>query len=94
MEELIKIRKVLEENNLHFSPMTDIYVGLRVVSIEVIDGDWKHDHWALDRVLNENGYKCIKEITIGESEDDYYSSKHCYMPTSTWEGFHRLFATK
>ena len=50
----------------------------------VIDGDWKHDHLACDRAIEdwvaEHNYELVgsNEEEIGESDDDSYKAEHTY----------------
>lgn len=49
------------------------------VEISVHDGDWKHEHLGLQRLMEKNGFTFMgKEIT-GEDGSDCYSAVHTYM---------------
>ena len=67
-----------------------------------IDGDWKHDHIACDRAIEdwcaEKGYELVgsSEEEIGESEDDSYVAEHIYHIGKDKEfaqGMKKLMAT-
>ena len=46
-----------------------------VVVVSVEDGDWKHDHIALDNVMRANGFKLIDvEKCDDDTSDDCYSA--------------------
>ena len=44
-----------------------------------IEGDWKHDHWRADYLLEQAGYRKLFEEEYGYSDSDYYCSVHKYL---------------
>jgi len=47
-------------------------------SVEIIWGDWKHDHLHCDYLMKALGYKLSSENVIEEDGSDTYSSIHIY----------------
>ena len=70
------INKLLEDNN--FWADTYPYHDLPVVCVEISKGDWKHDHWRCDEILEEAGFVKMSEKTIWENGSDCYSSIHYF----------------
>lgn len=57
----------------------DIYPNNGYVAIEIIWGDWKHDHIHVNDLMREAfGLKMEKETITEEDGDDAYSSIHYY----------------
>lgn len=51
------------------------------IEVEVTDGDWKHDHIALTKVMRDNGFKVFMR-NMHESEksfDDSYSCTYIFV---------------
>ena len=49
------------------------------VEIEVIWGDWKHDHGLIDYAMKQKGYYKVGETLTEENGSDSYSSIHKYI---------------
>lgn len=49
------------------------------VEVEVVWGDWKHEHGALTQFMNLNGFRQIDERVTEEDGSDCYSSVHTYQ---------------
>lgn len=49
------------------------------VEISVDDGDWKHEHLRLQRLMEENGFTLVCRENIREDGSDCYSAVHTYM---------------
>lgn len=49
-----------------------------VVSIVIEWGDWKHEHGYADYIMQQHGFKKIKEDVTEEDGSDCYSSIHYY----------------
>jgi hypothetical protein len=84
---MIEIRNILENNRIY----ADIYDDTNfrgdddafVLCVEIENGDWKHEHKRADILITDtvNHYDNMEitkigEETIGDSEDDTYSSIH------------------
>lgn len=48
------------------------------VSIEIIDGDWKHDHLRCDFLMRNLDYSKLDEVITEDDGSDVYSSVHYY----------------
>lgn len=70
------INRIFKENNLCYDSYISTTNGMIEITIE--DGDWKHDHIRLNYIMRKNHYRLIKEVEIGTSEDDSYSSTHYF----------------
>lgn len=71
----------------------DMYVDVTadgkypIIRINIEWGDWKHEHGYCDYVMEQMGYKKIKEIVTEEDGSDCYSAVHSY----TTSGFLSMF---
>lgn len=70
------IDRIFKENNLYYDSYISSTDGMIEITIE--DGDWKHDHIRLNYIMRKNHYRLVKEVEIGTSEDDSYSSIHYF----------------
>lgn len=70
------INRIFKENNLSYDSFINNNNGMIEITIE--NGDWKHDHARLNYLMRKNHYRFITEKEIGISEDDSYSSIHCF----------------
>jgi hypothetical protein len=71
-----KVSLILRQNNVYH----DIYVNCDgTIGVEVVWGDWKHDHIYLDKIMQKNGYKLIDETTTEEDGSDTYSAIHTFV---------------
>lgn len=48
------------------------------VVVEVIWGDWRNDHMALDHVMTENNFALIERIITEEDGTDAYSAEYVF----------------
>lgn len=68
-----KIQKAFKENKMPYDfsilPNLDI-------EVEVIWGDWKHDHARLVNLMREMGYNQVGYQVTEECGDDAYSATH------------------
>ena len=48
------------------------------VEFDVQWGDWKHDHGFLTYIMQEYGYKQVREVITEEDGSDCYSSIHTF----------------
>ena len=46
------------------------------IVVDVMWGDWKHDHLFLNHVMRQNNYRLVSEEVTEEDGDDAYSSLH------------------
>ena len=71
-----KIQKLFKENNIHYGWGWNLDDELEV---EVMHGDWKHDHAYIDCFMREHGYEKTGERYCGSpTGDDSYSAVHIY----------------
>lgn len=70
------IDKILNE----YDVWADVYPHhtLPVVCVEINKGDWKHNHWRCDEILEEYGYVKMSEKTTWDDGSDCYSSIHYF----------------
>ena len=75
-QEKEKIRKIFKDNKLYYGWGWDLN---DVIQVEIVDGDWKHDHILLDKIMKDNGYEKVDEHYFGEpTGGDWYSSVHYF----------------
>jgi len=48
------------------------------VVIEIIWGDWKHDHLRANWIASEYDYRCTDEYETESDDSDCYSAVHVY----------------
>ena len=69
-----EVMKIMRQNRLYFEAWSE---AKNIVAVEVIWGDWKHDHarlnWLVTKSLN---VKKIGEKLTDEDGSDTYSSIH------------------
>lgn len=71
-----KILQIFKDNNLHYEWGWNLGGNLEV---EVMHGDWRHDHLFLRHVMRENGYEEVDLRYIGPpTGDDSYSAVHVF----------------
>lgn len=77
MEE--KIYKLMTENHI-MGEMVDYNEQTRMIAIEVIWGDWKHEHARLNWLVKENfpDLRSVHEVTTEDDGSDCYSAIHYY----------------
>lgn len=74
-----KINKLIMDNHI-----TGGVVGYnekaKKISVEVIWGDWKHEHGRLDWLMKKEfpNLRSIHTSTLEEDGSDCYSAVHCY----------------
>lgn len=67
------VKRIFKENNLTYEWWVN-FDGTIVVNI--IWGDWKHDHGFLKYIMRKNHYRCISENVTEEDGDDAYSAEY------------------
>lgn len=76
-----KIVELLKANGMYY----DVEVFSGAISITVENGDWKHDHIALQNLMKSHGYILSpfstvigRHISDEENGDDSYSATYFY----------------
>lgn len=49
------------------------------VEVHIEWGDWKHEHGALNQIMNLNGFRQVEERVTEEDGSDCYSAIHTYQ---------------
>lgn len=75
IENCMSISRVLEENGICAS--VDSCGGF-FVTVEILWGDWKHDHARAKWLVSEQGYMHISEKVTAEDGSDCYSAIHTF----------------
>ena len=76
MNEVERIRKYLEDNELFFNDVFEGNFGL--INIDIHWGDWKHEHLYCDDLMEELGYDLVYEEVTEENGSDSYSAIRTY----------------
>lgn len=71
-----KISKVLDDNNIWANVWQ--YMDLPVVHVEILYGDWKHDHARADWLLRDMGCTLIGTEVTEDDGSDCYSAIHYF----------------
>lgn len=77
-EEIIeKVRKSINRRKLG----ADVYPHnkLNNMIIAEVDGDWRHDHLAVERLFDRNGCHLMYKEIYDQDCEDFYSGKHYYI---------------
>ena len=74
-----KIDELMKEHHI-MGEIVDYNDKIRMIAVEVIWGDWKHEHWKLDWLMKENfpDLRSITTCTTEEDGSDCYSAIHYY----------------
>lgn len=74
-----KIYELMTENHI-MGEMVDYNEQTKMVAVEVIWGDWKHEHGRLDYLMKKNfpSLRSIHTVTTEEDGSDCYSAIHYY----------------
>lgn len=74
-----KIYEILNDKHI-MAEVVDYNENTRMIAVEVIWGDWKHEHWRLDCLMREafDNLRSIHEVTTEDNESDCYSAIHYY----------------
>lgn len=72
--EITSIVKTLNKCGIH----GDIWEDKNVIGIHISWGDWKHDHWRCDEVMNELGYELKNYKITEENGSDCFSADRFY----------------
>lgn len=69
------IKRIFKENELYY----DYFIRTDgTIQVNVEWGDWKHDHFYLDYIMEHNGYSLKSMIVTEEDGSDCYSSVHLF----------------
>lgn len=74
-----KIHKLMKENHI-MGEIVHVAPERKMIGVEVIWGDWKHEHGRLDWLIGENfsNLRSIHTTTTEEDGSDCYSAIHYY----------------
>lgn len=74
-----KIDELMDENHI-MGGIVDYSKEKKMVAVEIIWGDWKHDHARLDLLMKESfsNLRSIHTQTTEEDGSDCYSAIHYY----------------
>jgi len=74
-----KIYKLMKENYIK-GEIVEERTDRKIIAVEVIWGDWKHEHLALDWLMEENfsNLRNTQTVTTEEDGSDCYSAIHYY----------------
>ena len=79
--EVKRVKDYLMENNLYPDEMfieDDTFNDTQNIIIYISWGDWKHEHWRCDALMEEQGYICTDVRVYEEDGSDTYSAFHVY----------------
>lgn len=74
---LKEIKRYLNENGIH--PDVIYAHDSDILEIEIIDGDWKHEHIRCRNLMATAGYVQQDIVTTEEDGSDCYSAIHRYV---------------
>lgn len=78
---MANVKEIFRTNKMHYEYYWSPSQGCVVVDID--GGDWRHDHLALEYLMDRNGFLLQKTETYGEPSDgDWYSARYYFKPTS------------
>ena len=72
----LRVWKLLSSHQMYYG--IDV-INSASVSIPVYDGDWKHEHLGLRRLMENNGFTFLGHEITGNTDEDCYSAVHTYM---------------
>lgn len=82
---VFQTQKLLDDNNI-FAEVYAYGNDMPVVCVN-IDGDWKHDHWRADVLVEERlGGHLIKKDITEDTGCDWYPAIHYYYFPRDWKG--------
>ena len=68
------VKRIFKENNLTYEWWVNPTDGSIVV--EVVWGDWKHDHGFLKHIMWKNHYRVVSQVTTEEDGSDAFSAEY------------------
>jgi len=72
----MKVWNLLSSNQMYYFISV---INSSSVEVYVEDGDWKHEHLVLQRLMEENGFTLVCRENTREDGSDCYSAVHTYM---------------
>lgn len=86
-----KIMEFLQDKGADFSSVfEEMIVGIRIITVGVSWGDWKHSHNYLDYVMRQQGFLLLRERVTESDGSDCYSSEHAFYPKEDEEKVNML----
>ena len=80
METIRKIEEAMRENGLTGEVgLFDPHAPFNVYEVAISWGDWKHDHWRLDKIIEKIGGVHFNTLVTEENGSDCYSATHYYV---------------
>ena len=76
-EQLLIEHWFAQEDSSHI--IDEIWMENNEVHIEIYWGDWKHDHWRCQYLMEKFGYRQKSEVITEEDGSDTYSAHHVYI---------------
>lgn len=81
-QKLNEIQKLLWQNKIS----CDVHLGRNeespkeeaVVIVEILWGDWKHDHRKCINIMQEHGFDCLRSNVTDEDDGDAYCATHVF----------------
>ena len=70
------VKRIFKENNLTYEWCVS-FDG--TIFVNVIWGDWKHDHGFLKYVMRKNHYQVISQVVTEENGDDAFSAEYKFI---------------
>lgn len=73
------VYELMDENHI-MGELVDYSEQKKMIAVEVIWGDWKHEHMRLDWLMKEKfpNLRSIHTVTTEEDGSDCYSAIHYY----------------
>lgn len=76
-KEYNRIKNLLDKEQV--DEIYNIWVSPRTVRVSIVaEGDWKHTHSRLDRLVESLGYVLTKKVKHGRSDSDWYTATHYF----------------
>ena len=72
----MRVWKLLTDHQMYYSISV---INSSSVEVSVEDGDWKHEHLVLRRLMESNGFTFLGHEITGNTDEDCYSAVHTYM---------------
>lgn len=77
-ERVEQVYETLKSNNVYPESVHQ-YRTIPVVVVEISWGDWKHEHWRADWLIEELGGTLVRTDVTEEDGSDCYSATHYYV---------------
>lgn len=71
-----RIKKIFSKNNINHQ--WDCNENKQQVYVSIFDGDWKHDHLFLKRLMGQKGFDCVDEY-ITSTDSDCYDCEYTFQ---------------